>query len=131
MSPIRTSRFTLHRTILISSVVLVGALAILGYVVFQARFLIEGPLVSLMPEPAIVQHERQVTIEGIAKNITAITLNGRPIVTNEVGEFKEPVVLENGYTVVRIDARDRFGREVSLEQPFVYVEPAPSLSLSD
>lgn len=130
MSPIRTTSLTLHRRILISSLIAFGLLAAAAYILFQARFLIEGPLVSLMGEPDIIQHERQIVLEGVAKNITAITLNGRPIVTNESGFFREPLVLENGYTRIRIDAEDRFGRAVSLERTFVYVDSAPEVTLA-
>lgn len=109
-----------------------GALAVSAmavYMLFQARFIIQGPRVTLTNEPGIIQHERQITLEGVALNITAISINGRPIVTSEEGVFREPLVLENGYTVMRIDARDRFGRTTSIERSFVYVDPAPTVTL--
>ena len=58
-------------------------------------------------------------------------MNGRPIVTSETGVFREPIVLENGYTIMRIEARDRFGRITFLERPFVYIDPAPTITLHD
>lgn len=129
MSPIRTKTFILPRRMLMTALGMLALTAMAVYMLFQARFLIQGPRVTLISEPGIIQHERQITLEGVAVNITAISVNGRPIVTSEVGVFKEPIVLENGYTVVRIDARDRFGRTTSLERPFVYVDPAPAITL--
>lgn len=119
MSPIRQNTFTLSRIvkiILVISILVIGAL----YVAFQARLLIIGPRVTLTDVPTVVQTERQVTISGVAKNITDISLNGRPISTDVVGQFTERVVLENGVTIVRIDAEDRYGRHTSVERSFVY-----------
>lgn len=93
---------------------------LVGYVLFQARFLLLGPQITLNETPNTVRTERQVTLSGTASNITAIYLNGRSIVTNENGTFNESLVLQNGFSVARIDAVDRYGRTASIEYPFVY-----------
>ena len=90
------------------------------YFLVQARYIISGPQITLLNKPDTVQSERQIMLRGLAKNITAIYLNGRPIVTNEEGLFSENVILENGYTIVRIDAVDLYGRHTHVEWPFVY-----------
>jgi len=90
------------------------------YILFQARFLIQGPQVLLTTKLDTIQTEREITLEGTAKNITAIYLNGRSIVTNEAGYFRESVVLQNGYSIIRIDAEDRYGRTTFVEQSIVY-----------
>lgn len=131
MSPIRTKPHTLPRRLLITLLILCAAGCVLAYTLFQARFLIEGPQLTLTSEPNTLQHDRQVILEGVAENITAISLNGRPIVTSESGVFEESVVLENGYTVVRIEAQDRYGRTTSLERTFVYEPSGPSVTLVD
>ena len=119
MSPIKLPTWTLSRIVSFSLVFLlvVGALV---YTLFQGRFLILGPQISLDGIPATVQAERVVTLAGTAKNITALYLNGLPIVTNESGQFQANVVLENGYTIVRLEAVDRYGRRTYVEQDFVY-----------
>lgn len=122
MSPIRHHTLTFPRVLKGGSIIALAAIAAL-YVAFQARFLIHGPQVALVNEPNTVQTERQVTLSGVAKNITAIYLNGRPISTDESGLFNESVVLEDGQTIVRIDAVDRFGRHTDVERSFVY-QPA-------
>lgn len=119
MSPIKIRHFIVPR-ILKSAIVAIVCLALVYYVLFQARFLIGGPQVALLDIPETIQSERQVVIKGTAFNITAIYLNGRPIVTNDKGFFSEKVVLENGYSIVRIDAADRYGRTTSIEKPFIY-----------
>lgn len=100
------------------------AAAAVCYVSWQSRHLIIGPEVRVDSGLATVQNERVMVIEGQAKNVTELYLNGRPIAIDQAGAFVEGVVLENGYTVVSIDARDRFGRRVHWERPFVYVETA-------
>ena len=122
MKPLQTHSPLLPRLLrgLVVVVLIAGALY---YVLFQARFLIGGPQIELSAAPATVQSERQVTLTGTASNITAIYLNGRPIVTDESGTFNESVVLQNGYNRIRIDAEDRYGRTTFVEQPFVYSPP--------
>jgi hypothetical protein len=97
-----------------------GLLVLVGYIVFQARFLIQGPRITLTNEPASIQNERTVTISGKAWNITKITINDRPMFTDKAGYFSEALVLENGYTIATIAATDRYGRETQVVRPFVY-----------
>ena len=102
----------------------VGSLLILGlisfYVLFQARFLITGPQIVLDSEPPIHQNERVITLSGQAFNITHLWLNDRPIFTDENGHFEEALILENGYTITTLRARDRYGRETRVVRSFVY-----------
>lgn len=128
MSPIRTTAYTRQRTLLIGVLIVCAAIGLLAYIGFQARFLIEGPRLALADHLATVQRERQITLSGTARNITEITVNGRPIVTDETGAFAEPIVLENGYTLVRIEVRDRYGRTAAVERPFVYSPAAFTLA---
>ncbi len=97
------------------------AVAFLAYVAYQARFLIVGPILTFTNDAELVQNNRIVDVTGIAFNITEITVNDRPISTDERGNFSESIVLENGYTIIRIAARDRYGRETSIERTHVYV----------
>ncbi|MFT5037079.1 MAG: hypothetical protein ACI9VM_000654 [Candidatus Azotimanducaceae bacterium] len=119
MSPIRTdSVWPSH----ILTYVFIGIVVLLlfSYIIFQARLLIAGPQITLDSIPQTIQTERTVTVSGSAENITEIALNGRPIVTNESGHFNETIVLQNGYTIIRIDASDRYGRGTKVEHEFVY-----------
>jgi len=95
-------------------------LILIGYTAFQARFLLLGPTVSFQNEPESIQTQRQIYLEGTAKNIVEITLNGRQIYTDKTGYFKEALVLENGYTISTISVRDRYGRTRAYTKEFVY-----------
>jgi len=111
---------TSFRTIVKLTAITAGLLCILAYVIFQARYLIIGPQVILSDIPAELQNERQVFLSGTAYNISRLWLNDRPIYTDAQGNFKEALVLENGYTVATLRAEDRYGRETKVAQPFVY-----------
>ena len=90
------------------------------YVIFQARFLIIGPQILLENEPTVQQNERIINLVGTARNITHLWLNDRQIYTDENGYFKEALVLENGYTITTLKAKDRYGRETKVVRSFVY-----------
>lgn len=96
------------------------SLAVIGYVLYQARLLIIGPEITLAEPVPITHHSQVVEVAGTARNITNITLNGRAIYTNESGYFKEAVILENGYTIATLEAVDRYGRSTSIVLPLVY-----------
>ena len=94
------------------------------YVHFQARNILEGPLIDLTSEYVPVQHERSVGLAGKAHNIVKLTLNGREIHTDESGAFNQTLVLPNGYTIMELTAQDRFGRTTSVTRTYVYVPPS-------
>lgn len=119
MSPLRIQKLALPTLLTYLLIGLASALLV-SYVIFQARLMIAGPQVELTTELDTIQSDRQIVLNGKAKNITDITLNGRPIVTDEAGNFEEQLVLENGYTIVSIKAHDRYGRETTLTREFVY-----------
>lgn len=106
---------------IISSVLIAGILVTFSlYVLYQARFILTGPVVTLTESGTEVTNERVVAVAGTARNITDITVNGRPIMTDEQGYFLENIILENGYTIVSVTARDRYGRTTTARRSFVY-----------
>ena len=121
MSPVVISPFTFRNLLIYVCVALVLS-AFVAYVVFQARFLIAGPQISLSTNASELQTQRQVVLEGEAQNIVRITLNGRQIYTDKDGNFKEALVLENGYTIATLQAEDRYGRTTSLTKTFVFAQ---------
>lgn len=121
-------RFTVRAWFIAIGSVVILAL-IVAYVVFQARFLIMGPQIVLAFEPAVANQERVIELSGSAYNITHLWLNDRPIYTDETGNFKEALVLENGYTITTLKARDRYGRETRVVRSFVFA-PTPVISQS-
>ena len=110
MEPLRLPRLDIPRLITFVFFILCG-LAFILYLGFQARHLIRGPIITLDQSLPQTSAERFVTVTGTTANIVAITLNGRPIFTDERGHFAETILLEEGYSIITILAEDRFGRE--------------------
>lgn len=108
------------RTVVKFAAIAAGLLIIIGYVIFQARFLIMGPQILLTQAPTLIHNDRQVFLTGSTFNISRLWLNDRQIYTDAHGHFKEALILENGYTVATLRAEDRYGRVTTVERPFVY-----------
>lgn len=119
MAPIRMRQLTfpaLVKGVLVA--IVIGA--ILWYAHFQARFFIAGPQIELESPQDVHQQEQMVEVRGHAQNIVELTLNGRPIHTNEGGYFEEELVVPEGYTIMTLRAKDRYGRVETLSRPLVY-----------
>lgn len=85
---------------------------LLAYVLFQARFLILGPQISIeSPRDAEEVYNPLLTLEGQAENVARIELNGRQIFVDEEGRWSEKLLLSPGTSIMTLTARDRFGRE--------------------
>lgn len=112
-------RYVSFRHLVIGSSIVLGALLLLLYVLFQARFLIAGPHITLTTEPYTI-HENVLQIEGQVVNHTALTLNGAPIHTDQYGNFSELLVTHGSYTIMTLQAKDRYGRETALRRTFTH-----------
>ena len=108
------------RFFIVTLVIAIGIIAISLFVLFQARYLIIGPQIVLTTEPDSQQNERRIFLEGNAYNISHLWLNDRQIFTDAQGQFKEALILENGYTVATLRAEDRYGRSTTITRELVY-----------
>ena len=108
------------RSLVFGVLIILAVSLILVYVMYQARFLIEGPKLYLIDEPDSIQNSQLVHLRGKASNISTINLNGRQIFTDRTGYFDEALLLENGYTIATIQATDRYGRTQRIVKQFVY-----------
>lgn len=95
--------------IFVCAVFLVGAT--LGYVYYQARALIAGPIIVVETPKNFASIEGPLLeIRGTAENISFLTLNDRQIFVDEEGVFLEYLVPPKGYSIIKIEAKDKFGR---------------------
>lgn len=92
-----------------------------GYSLFQARFMILGPRVTVIyPQDGTTVDSALVVMKGHADNIAYISLNDRPIFVDENGDFNEKLIAEAGLSILTVRARDRFGRETQKAVRVVY-----------
>lgn len=100
---------------------ILGVILMIGFITFQARYLITGPQIFITTDLQGPQNTRAVELTGTAHNISRLWLNDRQIFTDNQGNFSEALVLENGYTIATLRAEDRYGRTTRVEYPLVYV----------
>lgn len=82
------------------------------YTLFQARFLLLGPQLTILePLDGSTHPSGVLQLKGTAKNVAFISLNDRPIFLDSNGNWNEKLIAYNGLTVYTVKARDRFGRE--------------------
>lgn len=90
---------------------IVLGLIFVSYCLFQARYLILGPSVTIeSPIDGQIVTDPIVEIVGRARNVAWISLNDRQIYTDEEGHWKEKLILSPGLSIMTVKARDRFGR---------------------
>ena len=103
------------------------ALIIIGYAASKSINLIEGPEVVIdTPKNGETVHTPLIIISGTAKNIAFLTLNDRQIFVDDAGRIGERLLLYEGYNILTLKARDRFGRETSVAREVVYL-PSPNV----
>lgn len=99
-------------------------LFIIGYALFNSRFIIQGPEVEIFGVDAsgkiIHTDSKNFSLEGTATHSSYITVNNRPISIDESGKFNEKLLLSNGVSIIDIYARDKFGKEVRKKIDVVY-----------
>jgi len=102
----------------------IGVLLVIGYAVFNSRFLIQGPEITIdnidSATGGIISEQKTLFLEGNAKHSSFISINGRPIFIDESGNFNEKLLLSNSMSIIDIYAKDKFGKEVRKKIDVVY-----------
>jgi len=97
----------MKRILTVSFFVLIAA-----YAIFQARFLILGPRISIdMPRNNSTVDEGLLLASGVARNISFLSINDRQIYTDTEGRWEEKLIAQRGINIIKLRALDRFGRE--------------------
>lgn len=107
-------------------------LFLIGYATFNSRFLIKGPEVTVSgledsTKNTLYAKTKDFSLQGIASHSSFISINNRPILVDEQGNFNEKLLLSNGVSIIDIYARDKFGKEVRKKIDIVYASDSPSL----
>lgn len=102
-------------------------LFLLAYGGFEAYDVWVGPRINIeRPLNGSLVTESLVTVEGKTRNVSWITLLGRPITIDEEGKFSEKLLLPPGYSILIIEAKDRLGRETREELEVVRIAEKPA-----
>ncbi len=103
------------------SVFLTITLIIVGYIYFAFRDYISGPAITVSePINGSTVFSPVTTIKGQALRIKDLSLNNRPLLIDEQGNFIEELLLFPGYNVALLTASDKFGRTIEYKLELVY-----------
>ena len=87
------------------------ALVIALYALDKTQNLLMGPeIIVQTPLNGAVVLSTTIPIEGTAKNISKISINGRQISIDQKGIFKDRLVIAKGYNIITVVGIDRFGK---------------------
>lgn len=91
-----------------------AAVVIVLYAFSRTVNFLRGPSLTI-EKPADNEYilGTDATIEGRASRVSALSLNGREIFTDEKGIFRERLPLLSGYNIITVRATDKFGRIVA------------------
>lgn len=99
------------RTLLTVSIAMIFVIAIILYSVYQSRFLILGPEISIeYPQDGVTLSSPLLVVKGTIKNASFIYLNDKQIFVNKEMIFQELLQAHEGYNILTIRALDNFGR---------------------
>ena len=102
------------------------------YVLFQARFLILGPQISIaFPRDGEEVVEPLILAHGEAHNVAWVEINGRQIFTDENGGWEEKLLLSPGPSIITLKGRDRFGREKEQQVRVILLNSNPIIPPED
>lgn len=91
-------------------------LFILGFIVFGFRGVLFPPVVDIttisdgMTVPAGV-----VSLEGTTKRVEELFIQGKQVTRSLAGEFSTEVAVFSPYTIIEIEAKDRFNKTIKKE----------------
>lgn len=115
MSP---NPLTTNRSLFLVSVL--GVVVVFGYALFVASPYLLGPSLTVTsPTPNHAATGATVTITGKTERVAYLSINDQPVPLSEDGSFTAERAFPSGYTVLVIEARDRFGRTTQQTVNFV------------
>jgi len=107
MAMTRTESIRILRT----SVIVLVALAIIGYAIWRSLDYARGPAIVISaPENGSTILSSTTDVIGRADRVNSLSVNGKAISLDERGNFKETLIVFPGLNLITIDASDQFGR---------------------
>ena len=97
-------------------------LLIIIYAFFRSRDLIFGVKirnVNIVNNTTVTTSTLEV--KGVARNAIFLSLDGREISVDQIGNFDETIALLPGYNIISIEARDKFGDVDEKNYQLMYV----------
>jgi len=109
-----------------SCVALFAVIAIFSYE--KMCFIFKGVEIEAIIEKT--NDSSLVEVSGKASKATYITLNGREIFVDKEGNFSESIAILPGFSVVTLNAKDKFGKTAEKKFEMVYDGDAESFAMA-
>jgi hypothetical protein len=103
---------------------------IIGYGIYEAQGLLFGPKINVSTATTVV-HEPYVKIEGQAKRIASLSMNGKEISVTENGSFSEPFLLASGENRIALQAKDTYGRVTSSYVDITFIPDSSTEAINE
>ena len=112
-------------------IVAVAVLGLCGFVAMKIYPLVHGPAINLgtLSDGASVA-DPMIRIAGKALYTKDLAVNGNPLPLSPDGSFDDKLVLNPGYNVISLQARDRFGKVSNHDYEIVLKESPTGLSFN-
>ncbi len=86
-------------------------LFIIGYSIFQTKAISRGVTLNIPDlKDGEVSDSEILTLAGTAIHATHLSVNNKEIVIDEKNNFLEELVLSDGYNIITVEAKDKFGK---------------------
>jgi len=84
---------------------------VFGYFWHQLNYLLNPPSIKIVqPASDITTQEEVIEISGQTESDVYLTINGREVYVDSSGYFRSAINLELGLNILKIEAKDRFGK---------------------
>jgi len=102
----------------------IGALAVFGscfYVYRQTCFTFTSPQITIVnPSQDTQVTDKTLEIIGKSSKGSQVSINGQLVYTDESGNFKEKITLQEGLNVLNVSAVNRIGKKIETIRNVVY-----------
>jgi hypothetical protein len=100
------------RNLIYQILVFLFFLTLLSYTYFEIKRYFEGPEITIFKP---LNHEtlknKLVNLEGSTKNVKDLKINDQNTSIDELGNFKEKILMQNGYNLIKIEGKDKFNKK--------------------
>ena len=114
----------MHRERLKKWIIGIFLIFFIVYGLFESYKIISGPKISITNLKNGEYFESPlIEVKGVARHISFISLNDRPIFIDKEGAFFEKLILLPGYNIMSLKAKDRFGKAIEEKMEFYLKRP--------
>lgn len=97
--------------------VIIVFLILIGYIIFQYRFaILNPPLTVIFPLEKQIIASQEVLVVGKTSANSTVYINDVPIVVVEDGSFKKKIFVFPGISTIKVKAVNRFGKETLINR---------------